>query len=404
MTDEATLDPSHWDEALRQFALASGLTVSMLDLVGVRVVGPHAGGPVGAMLLDTPHWSPDGAGTRFEQELARATGELQTPQSAEFEGLLRVRTCPVFLGGVMVGTVVHGWVFGSFASSLACAALGKVTGASGSGLWPRVRDEAPVSDARMRAFSGLLEALVYSTSRHIHVADRLRSVARVRDVFLAQVSHDLRTPLSSIQLRLQLLLGKGGLDDPARTQKVLLAMFTNVQEEARLIDDLIEASRTLTGELPSVLEPISLREVILGASESILPLAADKGVELVLDEIVASSGTQINADAGRLQQVFWNLLSNAVKFTPPGGSIRVLLEEGAEAVRVDVVDTGCGLRPGVADRIFDTFVKEKVENPTGLGLGLSIARQIARGHGGDITVMSEGPGQGTRFTVSLPRL
>jgi PAS domain S-box-containing protein len=226
---------------------------------------------------------------------------------------------------------------------------------------------------------------------------------RAKDEFLANLSHELRTPMTAI-LGWAHLLQLGGLD----SDQVNLGLQTIRQSgdaQAKLIDDLLDVSRIVTGKLHLNPTAVRLADIARGAIAAIRPAADAKRQRLEVD--VPAADAVVLGDASRLQQVFWNLLSNAVKFTPPGGIVRVrLADRDAENVVLTVEDTGEGIPAEFLPQVFERFrqVATSARGRTGLGLGLAIAKELVEMHGGSITATSGGRGTGSTFTVTLPRL
>jgi PAS domain S-box-containing protein len=227
---------------------------------------------------------------------------------------------------------------------------------------------------------------------------------RVKDEFLAVLSHELRSPLSPI-LGWAKLLQDGKLD-AVRTQHALTTIERNAKLQAELIEDLLDVSRILRGKLNLTVSPVNLAATIQAAIETVRLAAEAKSIRI--EPAFASTGS-VAGDATRLQQVMWNLLSNAVKFTPPGGQVNVRLEqvESERAAQITITDTGKGIDPDFLPYIFDYF--RQADSATtrqfgGLGLGLAIVRHLVELHGGTIQAESKGEGQGATFTVRLPLL
>jgi signal transduction histidine kinase len=270
----------------------------------------------------------------------------------------------------------------------------------GARLWTQARLESPVSTSRMDSHTGLLRTLIDSNTRQKEAIARLNELNRMREVFLATVSHEMRTPLSAISMRLDLLL-LSKLDDPVRLRRELGAMMRHVSQEARMVEDLIDAAQTRNGQLAIQLEDVSLLRVLRDALSTVEPRAQAKGVTLLASSL-DQADVFVRGDAQRLQQLFWNLLSNAVKFTQAEGQVGVEVIAGGDMHLVRVTDTGQGIAEQFLPEVFGAFNKQQEQNAEGLGLGLFIARHIAELHGGAISVESAGIGQGTVFTVSLP--
>ena len=390
-----------WEAALAQFSAASGLVVSAYDAQGTRRIGPILQSRLSELLAASTLWDEGGDGTRFEQALAsRAAQEGQA--SAAFCDELCVLAVPLTLFGEVYGAVVYGWTFSRFTSGMACERIARQLGLSGARLWTQARLESPVSPSRMDSHTGLLRTLIDSNTRQKEAIARLNTLNRMREVFLATVSHEMRTPLSAISMRLDLLL-LSKLDDPVRLRRELGAMMRHVSQEARLVEDLIDAAQTRTGQLAIQLEDVSLLRILRDALSTVEPKAEAKGVALLVSSL-EQADVVVRGDAQRLQQLFWNLLSNAVKFTQAGGEVGVEVRAGSDMHRVIVSDTGQGIAEKFLPEVFGAFNKQQAQNADGLGLGLFIARHIAELHGGTIAVESPGAGQGTVFTVSLPAL
>jgi PAS domain S-box-containing protein len=227
------------------------------------------------------------------------------------------------------------------------------------------------------------------------------ALSRAKDEFLATSSHELRTPLTSI-LGWSELLVAGGLD--AETQRVALdSIVQSARAQSRLIDDMLDVSRLLTGKLELNSEPVDVEASVLLALRAITPSAERKN--LTLEKSFARGASRVDGDPTRLQQIFWNILSNAVKFTPAGGRIHVRLSSNDSRIHFVVSDTGQGIGPDFLPRVFDSLSQERgssTRDHGGLGLGLSIVKQLVQMHGGTVRAESGGEGKGATFTVSLP--
>jgi signal transduction histidine kinase/ActR/RegA family two-component response regulator len=224
---------------------------------------------------------------------------------------------------------------------------------------------------------------------------------RVKDEFLATLSHELRSPLSSALLCAQML--RRGILDREKTERALDTIERKITLEVRLVDDLIDIARINTGKISLEMKQVHLTAVVDAAVEGARPAAEAQGVRLRFTphDVDAS----VNGDEARLQQVVDNLLSNAIKFTPKGGSVDVELEVIRAEVRITVRDTGIGIDPATLPEIFDRFRQGDTSSTRhygGLGLGLAIVRNLTELHGGKVTAESGGEGRGSAFTVTLP--
>jgi len=254
------------------------------------------------------------------------------------------------------------------------------------------------------------EQLVVTSMRAQDMADQAdasradaEAANRLKDEFLAVVSHELRTPLSAI-LGWARLLGGGQLD-PARTTHAIHTIERNAKALARIIDDLLDISRIIDGNVRIEPHAVDLVAVIQGALDEVR-LAADARA-LHLTFTLPAAPDPIAGDALRLQQVVANLLSNAVKFTPSGGYVEVRLTTRDSEAEIRVTDTGQGIAAEFLPRIFDRFAQadgSSTRRQGGLGLGLSIVKALVERHGGTVRAESPGLGRGATFTVRLPVL
>jgi PAS domain S-box-containing protein len=229
------------------------------------------------------------------------------------------------------------------------------------------------------------------------------AAARARDEFLAIVSHELRSPLNGIQSWTHVLENYVGNDSPP-VMRALAGIKLGVQQQVRLIEDLLDATLVMTGKLRLVKRPVAVGPVVDAAVESLRTQAHDKHIELVT-EGTADHG-QVEGDPERMQQIVWNLLSNAIKFTPENGRVRVVVEDAPDEIVITVQDTGKGIGAGFLPYLFDPFRQadgSSTRRAGGIGLGLTLVRRLTELHGGRVTVESEGENRGARFSVHLPR-
>jgi PAS domain S-box-containing protein len=232
-------------------------------------------------------------------------------------------------------------------------------------------------------------------------AEELEDANRVKDEFLATMSHELRTPLTSI-LGWSRLLDSNKLSD-AEKEHAVSVIQRNAQAQSKLIEDLLDVSRIITGKLRIDFEPVSFAAITESAINSLRPAVDAKQLQLVT-EIDPSAGP-ILGDPSRLQQIVANLLSNAIKFTPPQGRIEVHLERTDARVRLEVKDTGVGIAAEHLPYIFERFRQVDSSNVRahgGLGLGLAIVDYLVRQQAGTVAVASEGVGMGATFSVEFP--
>jgi PAS domain S-box-containing protein len=232
-------------------------------------------------------------------------------------------------------------------------------------------------------------------------------VSRMKDEFLATLSHELRTPLNAIVGWSHIL--SGGPASPEDLAQGLQTIERNAHAQTRIIEDLLDMSRIISGKIRLEVRPVDPAEIIRASLETVRPAADARQIalELTLDPPPASGPAPagIVGDPNRLQQIFWNLLNNAVKFTQKGGKVSVRLQRVESHLEIVVRDNGQGIDPSFLPHVFDRFRQADASTTRdhgGLGLGLAIVKTLVELHGGTITVHSDGKDQGTTFTVTLP--
>jgi len=224
---------------------------------------------------------------------------------------------------------------------------------------------------------------------------------RAKDEFLAMLSHELRAPLNTILGWASRLEREP--DVPPKLAKAIDAIARSARAQSRLIDDLLDVSQLVAQKLTIEREPVDLRTVIDGALSALQAIAADKGVRVTV--AVADDRFSTLGDARRLEQVAAHLLSNAIKFSEPGGEVRVELSRCGTQLRLRVADAGLGISAEFLPHVFDRFRQHdggKTRRHGGLGIGLTVARELVELHGGTIRAHSEGVGRGTELVVMLP--
>ena len=241
------------------------------------------------------------------------------------------------------------------------------------------------------------------TAERLRVSEaELQRANRAKDEFLATLSHELRTPMTSIMGWAQ-VLGEEAVDS-ATLRLGIDAINKGARAQAQLIDDLLDVSRITAGKMRIEAHPLELGPVIVAAMETVRAAAQAKGLRL---DPQLDGGVRVSGDGHRLQQVVWNLLSNAVKFTPEEGQVFVSLRVDDRDAVIEVRDTGEGIDPAFMPYLFERFRQadsSATRTHMGLGLGLAIVRHLVELHGGTITAESRGPGKGSTFRVRLPLL
>jgi signal transduction histidine kinase/FixJ family two-component response regulator len=268
------------------------------------------------------------------------------------------------------------------------------------------REEAQQARAALERLNSEIrevnERLVIATLHAQAMADDADRANRLKDEFLATVSHELRTPLSAV-LGWARMLGSMPLP-PDRAKQGAATIERNAVALVRIIDDLLDVSRTIAGKLHLEAQLVELPVVVRAALDSVRHLAASKKLTLSHFSSLTPADV-IRGDPGRLEQVVSNLLTNAIKFTPEGGRVDVFVERSNDYAEVRVVDSGEGISPQFLPFVFDRFRQADgatTRRHAGLGLGLAIVRQLVELHGGTVHAASEGEGRGATFTVRLP--
>ena len=225
--------------------------------------------------------------------------------------------------------------------------------------------------------------------------------SRMKDEFLATLSHELRTPLNAILGWANIL--RDGASTPADLAEGLEIIERNARAQARIVEDLLDMSRIVSGKVRLEVGHCDLAPIIEAALTTVRPAAEARGIQL--QAVLDPAARPVSGDPGRLQQVFWNLLSNAIKFTPKGGRVQVVLERINSHLEVSISDTGQGIPADFLPHVFDRFRQEDSSASRqhgGLGLGLAIVKQLIELHGGTVRARSAGAGQGSTFVVVLP--
>lgn len=271
------------------------------------------------------------------------------------------------------------------------------------------------AEAALAATNGLLELRVAERTAALQQAElRLQEalvqerdarlegerVGRMKDEFLLTLSHELRTPLNAIFGWSQMLKRR---KDPTMIDNAVEVIDRNVRIQAKLIEDLLDMSAIMAGKIRLDVQSVDLLDVIDLALVSIKPATDAK--QISLEKVLDPLAGPVSGDAARLQQVIWNLLTNSAKFTPKGGKISVSLERVDSHVEISIADSGEGIAPDFLPLIFERFSQADSSSRRshgGMGLGLSIVKNLVEAHGGSVRARSPGPGQGSTFIVSLP--
>jgi signal transduction histidine kinase len=310
-----------------------------------------------------------------------------------------------------IAVMASAWFAGS-APALAATIAGAVAGALES---PLATADPRASETHLALFivqGVLLTALVSELRRARRVAEQRakdavearresEAAVRMKFEFLATVSHELRTPLNAVLGWLHLL--RTGNLDSSTEKRGIEAIERNVRLQARLTGDLLDVSKLLTGSLHLQCRPVSLADLVRQAAAAAVPGAQAKGVQVM--STIPESGVHVLGDPLRLRQVVWHLLANAVKFTARGGTVNLSLEALTDAASLTVSDSGPGIHPDFLPRIFDRFTQQDGSASRlagGLGVGLSLVKDLVELHGGEICARNNEGGRGALFTARLP--
>ena len=279
---------------------------------------------------------------------------------------------------------------------------GKIVGASkiARDITDQKQARRALDDASQRLKIALAEA-EHAAIEKERLLRQAEESSRLKEEFLATISHELRTPLSAI-LGWTRMLRMGQLSEE-KAAKALDTIERNARAQAQLVDDLLDVSRIITGKLRMDVRPSDPNAFIDAAVEAVRPAAEAKGVRV--QKVMDTGLLSIPGDPVRLQQVVWNLLSNAIKFTPRGGRVQIRSERVNSHLEIVVSDTGQGIAADFLPHVFDRFRQADQKTSRqhgGMGLGLAIVRHLVELHGGTVSAMSDGEGQGATFTVTLP--
>ncbi len=300
---------------------------------------------------------------------------LADAASVHPDGLIGVRSY------ICVPLVARGRTFGAL--SFGCSEQGE-----------------PYSHADLLLAQDLASAAALAVD-NVQAYDALRRADRIKDEFLATLSHELRTPLNAILGYARML--RSDQIPAERRSRAVEVLERNARALSRIVDDVLDVSRIISGKIRLNIQPTDLARVIAQGIETIQAAADAKGVRIVTD--LKPLGSPVYADGDRLLQVCWNLLFNAVKFTPGGGTITVTLRSVDSEAVVVITDTGIGIPREFLGHIFERFRQADARFARefgGLGLGLAISKHLVELHGGRIAVASDGPGRGASFSVNLP--
>jgi signal transduction histidine kinase len=268
--------------------------------------------------------------------------------------------------------------------------------------------ESRIADrtAALQTANESLRDIAGETEQHLtneQAARREAEIAnRLRDEFMATVSHELRTPLNSI-LGWARMMNTGTLDTRQST-KAVATIIKNAQMQNRLIEDLLDVARIISGKLQLDISETAIGEIVSHSIETARPSSDARGITIGFHPADGASERLVSGDKIRLEQIVGNLLNNSIKFTPPGGKVDVTLRSDDGFVEIIVKDSGAGIGREFLPAVFERFRQDDatINESGGLGLGLAVVRNLTELHGGTVTADSEGENKGSTFTVRLP--
>jgi signal transduction histidine kinase/ActR/RegA family two-component response regulator len=397
-----------WRLALEKYGAATGLTVVVFESPEHLILGPiHS-----TVLFEAIAREQDAPPMFLECVRQCLCQNTTTPTIVDDNGVA-VLGIRLSLAGQEIGAVVAGYALTNFPEEAIVQRFSQRHGLQISALWRTIRRQAPLTRRRLEIYTDLLGALTETllsenvrSQQHQDAATRLAEAVRAKDEFLAMLAHELRNPLAPIRIAMQVLAApetsNRSLSDSAfcRAREIV---DRQVQHLTRLLDDLLDVSRITTGKIDLRKETIDLATVVANALDESRSQLDERGHALSVS--LPDEPILIEADLDRLEQVITNLVNNAAKYTPPQGHIGVTVSrEGGEAV-LRVRDDGVGMSADVVPRVFDLFTqadRSLARSEGGLGIGLTIVRNLVELHGGTVTATSEGPGLGSEFVVRLP--
>ena len=366
----------------------AGTTLELAASAGMytHIDGAHARVPFGHLKIGKI------AASRKAHLTNQVVGDAEVADQAWAvrEGMVAFAGLPLILDDNVVG------VMAAFArhplSDAALSAMDSVANGIAQGIQRRRAEE------QLRAKQQLLVVLL-AEERKARAEAEIAN--RAKDEFLATASHELRTPLNAI-LGWARILVSGRLEAAAHP-RAFEAIERNALAQVRLVEDILDGSRIITGKLHLEIRPLDMTELVRAALHAVRPAAAAKGIALSVHADPAAA--RIVGDPERLQQVVWNLANNAIKFTPKGGKVDVRLERAGTDIQFSIKDNGQGIAADFLPYVFDRF--RQAEGSTtrrygGLGLGLALVRHLVEAHGGTAHAESPGEGEGATFTVRLP--
>jgi signal transduction histidine kinase/ActR/RegA family two-component response regulator len=401
---DTLFDIAVWGPALEKFGAVTQLSVALYGADGQIVCGPMPATPIAAMFQK--HGYDSGVFAECVRECLAQPGDNRPAVIVAPSSGLAVVGVSLLLDGHIAGAAVAGYALVNFPESVAVARLAREAGTPFETMWAVARRQQPIPARRLVLHGELLQvlgdALLRENGLRRHSEEttmQLRTTAAVKEGFLAVLSHELRTPLTPI-------LGWAGILKRHSDHKVVRAaevIERNVVFQLRMVEDLLELTRSTRGKLVFNLKVVCLNDQVRSALEAIADGALKKDIAVRFIDV--PEPLCIRADGDRLQQILRNVVLNALKFTPAGGAVTITLTREGDDGIVHVRDTGEGIASEFLPFVFDMFQQQEHgtrRTHAGLGIGLALVKQLTESHGGTVSIASGGVGCGTQVTMRLP--
>ena len=400
--DEPLLELAAWAPALEKYGAVVTLTVELYDSAGSLVGGPVFPTPLFEFVAS------NGAPSEFAECASRCLAQTGNEIVLHADDGITLLGVPLRLDNKIVGAAVAGYALGRFPDRLAIQRFSRKHRVTVDRVWELVRTVSPMSQNQLTVRGELLRVLGEALLREqlnsrnsARLYEESLAANRAKDEFLSVLSHELRTPLNAIVL--WSAVGRIKKNNSAAVGQVFDNIERSSEAQVRVVDDLLDISRIVTGRLRVDMAPVDLTPLVRESLETVHPAATVKAIALEQD---LEGSVTVLGDRARLQQILWNLLSNAVKFTPANGRVGVKVQQtGNSSIAITISDSGVGIAKDFLPHVFERFTQYDASTSRrhlGLGLGLAITRHLVEMHGGTIRAESAGPGKGAEFIIELP--